>query len=79
MQDNHYRSGGTYGICDECGLKFRLALLRRRYDGFMVCRKDWEPQHPQEKIYPKSDRVSVPNARPDGDTPLAAPVTPEDL
>lgn len=54
---NTYRTGGTYGLCQECGFKFRMSELRKRWDGFMVCKEDWEPRHPQEFVRGKADRI----------------------
>ena len=67
-------------ICDECGFEFRNDQLRRRWDGAMVCSKDWEPQHPQELTHPRrADRQSVPWSRPEPtDVFLAASVTDRD-
>lgn len=33
-------------ICDVCGFKYKHFELQPRWDGMMVCRKDWEPRHP---------------------------------
>lgn len=75
-----YRPGNHWLICDECGAKFRLSEMRKRWDGAMVCRKDWEPRHPQESVRSRSDKVSVPVARPEGtDTYITTPITQDDL
>jgi len=61
-----FRHGGAYGICDECGMKFRLSEMRRRYDSALVCREDWEPRHPQEFVRGRADRIRYPGpVRPD--------------
>lgn len=60
---DHYRSGDNYMVCDECGLTKRKSEIRKRWDGAMVCRKDWEPRHPQEFVRGKADRIAVKNAR----------------
>lgn len=57
---NSYRRGGTLGICDECGFKYRMSELRKRWDGMMVCKDDWEPRHPQEFVRGKADRIKYP-------------------
>lgn len=67
MDGNDYKAGGSWGICDECGFKFRLSELRRRWDKALVCKKDWEPRHPQEFIRGKADRIKYPGPiRPEG-------------
>lgn len=40
---------GTWNAyCDVCSGKFKSDQLKKRWDGFMVCLKDWEPRHPQD-------------------------------
>jgi hypothetical protein len=42
--------------------------MRKRWDGLLVCRKDWEPRHPQELIrVPAETGQNVPDPRPDTD------------
>ena len=60
-----YRAGDFYRICDECGFKFRASETRKRWDGLIVCLKDWEPRHPQEFVRGRVDRIRVPNPRPE--------------
>lgn len=60
MDGNDYKSGGSWGICDECGFKFRLSEMRRRWDKAIVCKSDWEPRHPQEFVRGKADRIKYP-------------------
>lgn len=54
-------------ICDVCGWKFKNKELRKRWDGAMVCKADWEPRHPQDLIRTPKDDQSVPYARPESD------------
>lgn len=60
---DHYRPGDHYMVCEECGFTYRKSEIRKRWDGAMVCQKDWEPQHPQEKLRGKADNMAVKNAR----------------
>lgn len=40
---------GTWNAyCDVCAGKFKADQLKKRWDGFMVCDKDWETRHPQD-------------------------------
>lgn len=42
------RLSGSYVhnvICDICGRKFKSTELQKRWDGYMVCEKDWEPRN----------------------------------
>lgn len=50
-----YRRGDNWATCAVCGIEYRASDFRRRWDGLMVCREDWEPQHPQEFVRGKRD------------------------
>lgn len=66
MTQNHYKPGDPWAICDRCGLKRRKSDLRKEWTGYFVCSDTcWEPKHPQLSIRAVSDRIAVPNARPD--------------
>lgn len=54
---NYYKSGVRNAICDVCGCKFKSDELSKRWDGFMVCKPDFEYRHPQDYIRgPKGER-----------------------
>lgn len=57
--------GDTKACCDVCGFNFKGSQLRKRWDGAMVCSKDYEVQHPQDKIQIRSERNNVKDARPE--------------
>ena len=61
-----YIPGDHLMVCDECGLTYRRSEVKKRWDGAMVCKKDWEPKHPQENVRVRVDRVAVDHARPEG-------------
>jgi len=59
-----YHPGDWYVVCDVCGFRYHASELRKRWDGLMVCDKDYEIKHPQlnivvhpEKIVPDYVRV----------------------
>lgn len=60
-----YKPGDYYLTCDECGFKVRKSEVRKRWDGLMVCRADWETRHPQDSLKAKRDRQRVHIARPE--------------
>jgi hypothetical protein len=62
---NDYKPGVWRAICDVCGFKFKSFELRERWDGFMVCSKDWETRHPQDFVKDKPARA-LPWTRPEG-------------
>ena len=65
MRTTWWKSGGYNTICDICGFKFKDTDLKRRWDGLMTCDKDWEIQHPQERIRPIPDQRKLPWTRPE--------------
>lgn len=56
--------GDWNAICDGCGKKFKASQLRRRWDGFMVCEKEWEPRQPQDFVRGVPDNMTPPWTRP---------------
>jgi hypothetical protein len=52
-------------ICDVCGFKFKNTELRKRWDGFMVCKDDYETRHILDFYSPKNDSHTLPWTRPD--------------
>ncbi len=46
-------------ICDVCGFEFYSGEVRKRWDGLIVCDKDYEVKHPQLYLRVNS-RSSVP-------------------
>jgi hypothetical protein len=60
-----YIPGDHWMICDECGLRYRRSQVLERWDGFLVCKKDWEPRHPQEFVRGRVDKIAVKNPRPE--------------
>jgi len=45
---NTYSHHDYNTICDACGFKFKASDLRKRWDGLMVCSKDYEIRHPMD-------------------------------
>lgn len=76
-----YKPGDWNGICDLCGGKFKFSALRKNSDGLYVCGKDYEPEHPQERVRGRADRQRVSVARPEAADQFVGTneVTPESL
>src|SRR5262245_2815551 len=60
------------GICDRCGLRFKLSSLKEEYvlgkrKGNLVCRTCYDESHPQldTRHIRTDDKQSVPNSRSD--------------
>lgn len=56
--------GQWNAICDRCGGNFKSGELRRTWQGFMVCAKDWEPRHPQDFVRGVKDDMTPQWTRP---------------
>lgn len=64
---NYYKSGEWNVICDCCGFKFKSGQLQKRWDGFMVCKDDWETRHPLDFIKAPNPQQALPWTRPQPD------------
>lgn len=53
--------------CPVCGFKKLSTDMRKRWDGLMVCEKDWEPRHPIDFYNVKPEDTSVPYVYPNID------------
>ena len=61
---NYYASGQFNVICDVCGKKIKAGEAKHRWDGFVVCERDFEQRHPQDFVRARQDKISVPFSRP---------------
>ena len=62
---SHYKHGTYNAICDVCGFKFKACDLKKRWDGFYVCSKDYETRHPMDLYRYQSKERPLPWTRPD--------------
>lgn len=60
----HNVSDGPRGQCDRCGFDYPLKELKKDWQGFMVCPKDFDLRHPQLDLRVHPEDWSVRNARP---------------
>ena len=81
MPARTYRPGEHLSVCDVCGFTYYRSELQRRWDGQLVCEKDWEMRHPQDFVRGVQDDSSVLDARPQQPDVFIAPgdVKAEDL
>ena len=63
MYENDFILGDYKSCCDVCGFNFKGSQLRKRWDGAMVCSKDFELRHPQDTIKIRGERNNVKDAR----------------
>ena len=59
-KSDYYKSGDWNAECDVCGQKYKASKLKKRWDGLLVCSKDWEPRHPQDFVRGVKDTQSTP-------------------
>lgn len=65
MAVNRYIKGEWNAICDVCGMKKKSHEIKKRWDGLMVCRQDWETRHPQTLLRVATEEITPPWVRPD--------------
>lgn len=65
MPDDQFILGDTNAICDVCGFKYKGSELKKRWDGAMVCRYDFELRHPQDSVTSKPERNNIVDPRPE--------------
>lgn len=73
MPVNPVRLGDWQAVCDRCGRNFLASQLLQTWDGLWVCKKDWEPRHPQEYLKGRQDSQAVPWVRKPPDNFVAVP------
>ena len=72
MRDE-FKPGVWNAQCDRCGRKFKSDELRKTWDGWMVCARDWETRHPQDFVKAGRPETAPGWVRPRGDPILIGP------
>jgi len=62
---NWLKLGDWNVVCDSCGRKFKASTMRKRWDGLLVCKEDFEVKHPQLSLKVHGDKQTVPIPRPE--------------
>lgn len=66
MTSRRGRWPGTWRvICDVCGVEYASDQVQKRWDGLIVCRKDYETRHPQEFVRGVADNSTPAFTRPE--------------
>lgn len=60
----NYVSGDWNVVCDVCSKKIKASEAKQRWDGFIVCKDDYEQRQPLDFIRARQDKISVPFTRP---------------
>lgn len=66
--NNYYKKGSWNVICDVCGKRHKSTDVRKRWDDLIVCKEDWEPDHPQKFLRVNADGKQVPFIRREPET-----------
>jgi len=62
----------SYGLCDFCGQRYPYNVLRKQWQGYMVCPDDYEPKEPQlEPLRYRGDSIALRDPRPDRIEPVS--------
>lgn len=59
----YFKHGSWNAVCDVCGFQFKADGLKKRWDGLMVCHKDYEVDHPQKYLRVKEETNNLPFVR----------------
>lgn len=66
MSKTRYKRGDWDAVCDVCGFEYKASQIRKRWDGLMVCKWDWEERHPADSFRHKAESTKVPWVRQEG-------------
>lgn len=72
---DYYASGQWNFICDQCGAKRKSKEMREQWDGLVVCKRCYDPRHPQDFVRGTEDDQTVPVNRPDTEETFTATAT----
>ncbi len=62
----------SLALCDYCGQRYPYNVLRKNWEGFMVCPDDYEPKEPQlEPLRYRGDAIALKDPRPDRIEPVS--------
>ena len=59
------RVGTWRVVCDVCGFRFLNTEVRKRWDGLIVCDRDFETKHPQLMLRVPKENITPPFIRPE--------------
>ncbi len=71
----HLYVGKWAVVCDVCGFEYTADQLKKRWDGLMVCEKDFEHRHEQDFLRAGRVEKPLPYYRPE---PEGVSVSPHD-
>lgn len=63
-QADFLKLGDWNAQCYMCGRKFKASTMKRHWQGYYVCKDDWEPRHPQDFVRGTKDIQTPPWTQP---------------
>ncbi len=72
---NYYKPGCWNVLCMVCGVEFKSDEIRKRWDGLLVCKNDYEDRNILDFTRVKPEMGSVPFSNPDPGIDSFVPVT----
>lgn len=64
MRD-YWVSGDANALCDRCGSQYKLSELKKTWDGYLVCPRDWEPRNELDFIRIRPERSNIKVSKPE--------------
>lgn len=79
--NDEFRHGSWNVICQRCGFKYKNTQVLKEWTGLRVCKKCYDPRHPQDFVQGKEDRQAPPWVSPEPDDNFVATneITRDDL
>jgi hypothetical protein len=62
---NYYKHGSWNILCAVCGVQFKSDEIRKRWDGLLVCKNDYEDRNILDFTRVKPEMGSVPYSNPE--------------
>lgn len=62
---SYFKSGAWNVVCDVCGREYKSDAVRKRWDGLIVCKQDYEPRHIADFLRVRETTLAVPFTRPE--------------
>lgn len=63
--ESYFKKGDHNALCDRCGFHFKASDLKKDWQGFYVCKEDYEARHPMDFLRSKTEDTGVSFNRPD--------------
>lgn len=76
---DYHAPGDWNAVCFVCGQKFKASMLIKHWQGYYVCKDDWEMRHPQDFVKGVPDNQTPPWTQPPPAEVFAPVCMPEGL